>query len=222
MDKKRKVWIVVFLIVSVFGMWARHSYEKEKRRRMEHTLSELARVQYEQRLSAAAPAATPEEEKVEETRDMFASDLPRDSFEAIRQAVGQEFKLMELRFADEMTKALVSTDGQAVQEFVLYRGRKRVEGPNPVKLIGDNPLADSLYDLKAADLGLIPKLAQDALGRAGLEGARVTSVSLAYELIHYKGESPVWTVMVERGTAPPDWEHKFVTFDARGKFKSVF
>jgi hypothetical protein len=49
----------------------------------------------------------------------------------------------------------------------------------------------------------------------------VTSVRFAYEYVRYKGESPVWTFMVERGT-PPDWEHKFVTYDAKGKFKRAF
>ena len=221
MDRKRKILLVVFILASVAGMWVRHSYQKGERLRMERTLAELARVQREQRLMPSAPAgaAPAGAEVVVETRDMFASDLPRESFEAIRQAVGGDFKLMELRFANELTKVLVSTDGQSVQEYVLYRDKRRVEGPKPVKLLGDNPLADSLYEPKAADLGLLPKLAQDALGRAGLEGARVTSVSFAYEFIRYKGESPVWTVMVERGKAPPDWDHKFVTFDAKGKFK---
>ena len=186
---------------------------------MERTLETLARVQREQRLNPT-PTPTPAD-AFEETRDLFTSERPREALDAIRQAVGRDFKLMELRFSDELTKALVSTDGQGVQQFLLARGRKQPDGPSPVNLIGDNPLADSLYEQKEIDLGLIPKLAQDAVGRAGIEGARVTSVSLAYQAIRYKGESPVWTVFVERGT-PPDWEHKFVTYDAKGKFKSLF
>src|SRR5215212_244971 len=163
------------------------------------------------------PTPTPAD-AFEETRDMFAGvERPRESLEAIRQAVGQDFKLMELRFADERTTATVSTDGKGVQQFTLSRGRKQAEGPSPVNLIGDNPLADSLYEQKAVDLELIPKLARDAVARSGIEGGRATSVSFAYQAIRYKGESPVWTVYVERGT-PPDWQHKFVTYDAKGKF----
>lgn len=218
MSKQRKVLLVLFIVVGVIGMVARHYQQKSERERMARMLDELARVQREQRLY---PTPTPAD-AFEETRDMFASeDRPRESLEAIRRAVGQDFKLMELRFADERTTATISTDGQGVQQFTLSRGRKQAEGPSPVNLIGDNPLADSLYEQKAVDLTLMPKLAQDAVTRSDIEGGRVTSATLAYEIIRYKGESPTWTLMVERGT-PPDWEHKFVTYDAKGKFKSLF
>ncbi|HEX8501545.1 MAG TPA: hypothetical protein VF659_13255 [Pyrinomonadaceae bacterium] len=219
MDKKRKVLLVVFIAVSVAGMVARHYHQKAERERMERLIRDLSRAQREQHLY---PTPTPAPaDAYEETRDMFASDLPRESLEAVRQAAGRDFKLMELRFAEELTTVALSTDGQSVQQFTLRRGRRQAEGPSPVNVVGDNPLADSLYQQKAADLGLIPKLAQEAVARSGIEGGRVTSVSFAYEFIRYKGESPVWTFMVERGT-PPDWEHKLVTFDAKGKFKSAF
>ena len=203
-------------------MWARYAYQKSERERMERTLETLARVQREQQMQRLYPTPTPTPaDAFEETRDLFTSERPREALDAIRQAVGPDFKLMELRFSDEQTKALVSTDGKSVQQFLLARGRKQPDGPSPVNIIGDNPLADSLYEQKEVDLGLIPKLAEDAVGRAGIEGGRVTSVSLAYQAIRYKGESPVWTVFVERGT-PPEWEHKFVNYDAKGKFKSLF
>lgn len=219
MSKQRKALLVLFIIVSVAGMVARHYEQKSERERTARMLDELARVQREQRLYPT-PTPTPSD-AYEETRGMFTSDLLRESFEAIRQAVGGDFKLMELRFANELTTANVSTDGKGVQQFTLQRGRKQAEGPSPVNLIGDNPLDDSLYEQKAVDLDLIPKLVQDAVARSGIEGGRVTSVSFAYEAIRYKGESPVWTVFVERGT-PPDWEHKFVNYDAKGKFKRSF
>lgn len=203
-------------------MWARYAYQKSERERMERMISDLARVQREQRMLSLYPTPTPTPaDAFEETRDPFASERPRESFEAIRQAVGQDFKLMELRFAPEMTTATISTDGKGVEQYVVQRGRKVAEGPSTVNLIGDNPLADSLYEPKAVDLDLMQRLAQDALTRAGIEGGRVTSAKFAYEYVRYKGESPVWTFMVERGT-PPDWEHKFVSFDAKGKFKSLF
>lgn len=223
MDKKRKVLLVVFIVVSVAGMWARYAYQKSERERMERLINDLARTQREQEMQRLYPTPTPTPaDAYDETRDMFAGEeRARESFEAIRQAVGQEFKLMELRFANERATATVSTDGQAVQEFTLMRGRRQAEGPSPVKLVGDNPLADSLYEQKAVDFALLPKLAEDAITRSGIEGGRVTSATFAYQLIRYKGESPVWTFMVERGT-PPDWQHKFVTYDAKGKFKDSF
>src|SRR5215212_3143594 len=123
------------------------------------------------------PTPTPAD-AFEETRDMFAGvERPRESLEAIRQAVGQDFKLMELRFADERATATVSTDGQGVQQYVLQRGRKAAEGPSPVHLIRDNTLDDRLYEQKAVDLDLLPNLSRDALTRAGIEGARVTGVT---------------------------------------------
>jgi hypothetical protein len=219
LNKKRKILLVGFIVLSCAGMWARYAHQKSERERMERLIRDLSRVQREQRLYPT-PTPTPAD-AFEETRDLFTSERPREALDAIRQAVGPDFKLMELRFSDELTKALVSTDGRSVQQFLLARGRKRPDGPSPVNIIGDNPLADSLYEQKEVDLGLIPKLAEDAVGRAGIEGARVTSVSFAYQVVRYKGESPVWTVFVERGT-PPEWEHKFVTYDAKGKFKDLF
>lgn len=199
-------------------MWVRY-YRKSERQIMAERLDSLARVQREQRLATEKVEPTPDE-TVKETRDMFDSDLPRESLEAIRQAVGKDFKLMGLLFDNDYVEATVSTDGQSVQNFTLRRGSKNVEGPAPVNLIGDNPLADSLYELKLADLSLLPKLAREAVERAGIPEAKVTSARFSYEIIRYKGESPTWTFFVERG-APPDWPHKHVTFDAKGKFKSI-
>jgi hypothetical protein len=198
MFKSRRLWLVLFIVASALGMWGRYAYQQAERRRMD-----------------ATPA-----DAFEETRDPFQSELPRESLEAIRRAVGGDFKLMELTFAGEFTKAVVSTDGRSAQAFMLYRGRRNVEGPSPVKLIGDDPLGDSLFELKDADLSLIPRLTKEAVERAGLGGAKVTSASFAYSIIRYKGETPEWTLFVERGS-PPDWEHKHVTFDAKGKFKRI-
>ncbi|HZT60425.1 MAG TPA: hypothetical protein VFA21_17600 [Pyrinomonadaceae bacterium] len=222
MSTKRKLLLIAFVVAGVASMFARVWYQQSERWRMEQTLDSLAK--YEREHPIAPPgvvAATPDaEEMVEETRDMFASELPRECLSAIRDAVGGEFKVMELSFADELVSAVVSTDGQSAHEYTLYRGRKKVEGPKDVNVIGDGGLADSLYELKQADLTLMPGLAKEALKRAGIEGARVTSMRFSYSIIRYKGETPEWTVSVERGS-PPDWEHKFVTFDAKGKFKSV-
>ena len=209
MPKSRKVWLVLFVVAGVLGMWARYAYQQAERRRMERTLEELARFEREQTLHPQALASATPADAFEETRDAFQSELPRESLEAIHQAVGGEF-----------TKAVVSTDGQSAQAFMLYRGRRKVEGPSPVRVIGDNPLGDSLFDLKDADLSLIPRLAKEAVERAGIADAKVTSASLSYPIIRYKGESPEWTFFVERGS-PPDWEHRHVTFDARGKFKRI-
>ena len=203
-------------------MWARYSFQKSERQRMEERISSLARMQRDaERARSDAPVEPTPDETVKETRDMFQSELPREFLDAIEQAVGKDFKLMELLFDDDYVQAVVSTDGKSVQNFRLQRGSKKVEGPGPVNLVGDNPLTDSLYELKVADLSLLPKLTKEAVERSGIAEGKVTSARFSYEIIRYKGEAPTWTIMVERGT-PPDWEHKFVTFDAKGKFKSVF
>jgi hypothetical protein len=220
MLKNRKFWLVLFIVASVLGMWGRYAYQQAERRRMERTLEELARFEREQTLHPQALASATPDDAYEETRDPFQSERPRESLEAIRQAVGGEFRLMQLTFADEFAQAVVSTDGRSARQFMLYRGRRKVDGPSPVNLIGDNPLTDSLYELKEADLSLIPRLAKEAVERAGIEGAKVTSASLSYPIIRYKGETPEWTFFVERGS-PPDWPHKNVTFDAKGKFKRI-
>lgn len=224
MDRKRKIYLAIFIVAGIASMWARYWHQKSERQEMEDRIRSLAQYEREHpilpsALASATPSASPEE-TVEETRDMFTSDLPRDYMGAIRQAVGADFKVMNLVFDDRYAKATVSTDGKSVKEFTLWRGKKNVEGPSDVNLIGDNPLADSLFELKTADLSLIPKLVREAVERSGIKDGRVTSASFAYPLIYNKGESPEWTIMVERGS-PPDWEHKFVTFDAKGRFKSV-
>lgn len=207
MTGKRKVLLIVFIFASAAAMWGRYAYEKERREKMQRTLDELAQFERERTLSRASSAEATPAPTVEETRDMFASDLPRERLEAIRQAVGQDFKLMEIYFSDLLTTATVSTDGKTVRQFQISRYDGKTQGPNPVNLLGDAPLSESLYDVRSVNLALIPKLAKDALTRAGLDGGRVTGARFAYSLIRYKGETPEWTVMVERGTAPPDWEH---------------
>jgi hypothetical protein len=221
MGKGRKIWLLLFVVAGVLSMWARFAYQRSERQRMERTLDELARIEREQEFRPSALVEATPAETVAETRDMFASDLPRESLEAIRQSAGGDFKLMELSFTDEFTKAVVSTDGQSARQYMLFRGKRQVDGPSDVKLIGEQPLADSLYEQKAVDLSLMPKLSKEALERAGLEGARVTSMTFSYPIIRYKGETPEWTVTVERGEVP-NWDHKFVTFDAKGKFKRIF
>lgn len=198
----------------------RYFFQKSERQIMEERISALVRMQSEQRARAVATVEATPDETVKETRDMFGSELPSESLDSIRQAIGKDFKLMELLFDDDYVQAIVSTDGQSVQNFTLRRGSKKIEGPAPVNLIGDNPLGNSLYDPKAADLSLLPKLAREAVERSGIADAKVSSARFSYQLFRYKGELPSWTFMVERGT-PPDWQHKFVTFDAKGKFKNV-
>ncbi len=198
----------------------RYYFQKSERQIMEERISALVRMQSEQRARAVATVEATPDETVKETRDMFESELPSESLDSIRQAIGKDFKLMELLFDDDYVQAIVSTDGQSVQNFTLRRGSKNIEGPAPVNLIGDNPLGNSLYDLKAADLSLLPKPAREAVERSGIADAKVSSARFSYQLFRYKGELPSWTFMVERGT-PPDWQHKFVTFDAKGKFKNV-
>lgn len=222
MTRNRKILLVVFIVVSIAGMWARHYNEKQKRRKMEETLRSLATYQSAERAKALLPAAAPTpDDRVEEPRDMFDSTLPDELLEQVKQKVGQDFKLMELVVDADRLDARVSTDGATVQQYERRKDRSTVEGPAEVKIIGDGKLGDSLYDPKLVNLSLVPKLAKEAAERAGLPGGKVETARFNYPFIRYKGEGPEWNFVVyaNGGDGP---ESKFVVFDAKGKFKKTF
>lgn len=222
MSRNRKILLVVFIAVSVFGMWARHAYEKQKRRKMEDTLRSLATYQSAERARALLPTTAPTpDDRVEEPRDMFDSALPDELLEQVRQKVGKEFKLMELVLDEKSLQARVSTDGTTVQHYERPKDHSTVQGPAEVKIIGDGKLDDSLYDPKLVNLSLVPKLVKDAAERAGVPAGKVETVRFNYPFIRYKGESPEWTLYVAGGEGDQR-QSKFVVFDAKGKFKRVF
>lgn len=209
--------LVVLVVVGVLSMWARYASEQAERRKREamfRALSTYSSARPEMPAAAPPPAAPAE------ARDMFDSTLPQESFDLVRRAVGRDFKLMELSFGEKYVSVKVSADAGVVQQYQLDKDRKSVEGPSPVQLIGGGKLDDSLYDPAAANVALIPKLSQEALARAALPESKVTRVTLSYPIIRYAGEGPEWTVMVETGEGDK-WQHKFVTFDTKGKFKSL-
>ena len=79
MLRGRKLWLVLFVVASALGMWARYAYQQGERRRMERTLEGLARFEREQTLRPQALASATPADAFEETRDAFQSGLPRDS-----------------------------------------------------------------------------------------------------------------------------------------------
>jgi hypothetical protein len=218
LSKKRTVLLVAFIVVSVLGMWARYASQQAEKHKREELFRRLST--YSQ-LEPAAPAASPTPAPPVDPRSMFDSTLPQESLDLVRQAVGRDFKLMELRFGETLTTLKVSADAETVQQYMFEKDGKRVEGPQPVQLIGGGKLGDSLYDPAAVDLALIPKLAREAVERAGLPDAKVTTVSLSYSIIRYAGEGPEWTVFVETGKVGENWQYKHVTFDTKGKFKRI-
>jgi hypothetical protein len=216
--KTRYILAGLLLVTGVLSMWARHAAQQAEKRKREELFRRLSTYS---RPELLAPTPPPTPEAPPETRDMFDSTLPQESLELVRQAVGRDFKLMELSFGDEHVFVKVSSDGSTVQQYHLDKNRKSVDAPQPVQLIGDGKLGDSLYDPAAADLTLIPRLSKEALERAALPDARVTRVSLNYSIIRYAGEGPEWTVFVERGKVGEDWQYKHVTFNTKGKFKRI-
>lgn len=223
MSRGRKILLVVFIVTSVLGMWARHAYQKaeqRKRERMFATLSEAMRRR--EREAEEARAAAERENHVEETRDMFDSALPQESYDLIRQAVGQDFRLLEVWFNEKGVMAKVSTDGQTVSEYRKWKDRKGVEGPLPVQLTGDGKLEDNLLKAADLDLSLVPKLAREAKERAALPDSKVSTLRLNFPFIRYEGEGPEWTAMVEAGKPGENWQNRHVTFDTKGKLKKVY
>lgn len=207
----------ILLLSGALSMWARYASEQAEKRKREALFQRLSISSARPEMLVPSPTGTP---APAETRGMFDSSLPQETFDLIRQAVGRDFKLMELSFGETRVHVNVSTDAATVQQYQLDKNAKTVEGPQPVRLIGGGPLDASLYDPAAADLSLIPKLSKEALERAGLPGAKVASVRLNHSIIRYAGEGPEWTVSVESG-AGDTWKHKYVIFDTKGKFKSI-
>lgn len=222
MSRNRKILLILFIVGTVASMWARHSYEQQKRRKMEETLRSLATYQSAERAKSLLPASAPTpDDRVEEPRDMFDSELPQELLEQVTQKVGGDFKLMELAVTDRGLQANVSTDGATVQQYERRKDRSTVEGPAEVKIIGDGKLGDSLYDPKLVNLSLVPKLAKEAAERAAIPGGKAETARFNYPFIRYKGEGPEWNFVVyaNGGDGP---ESKFVVFDAKGKFKKTF
>lgn len=222
MSRNRKILLILFIVASVGSMWARHSYEQQKRRKMEDTLRSLATYQSAERAKALLPTSAPTpDDRVEEPRDMFDSELPQELLEQLTQKVGKDFKLMELYVTARGLQANVSTDGATVHQYERPKDRKTVEGPAEVRIVGDGKLADSLFDPKLVNLSLVPKLAREAAERAGVPGGKVETARFHYPFIRYRGEGPEWTLYVAGGEGDAR-QSKFVTFDAKGKFKKVF
>jgi hypothetical protein len=222
LSRNRKILLILFIVGTVGSMWARHSYEQQKRRKMEETLRSLATYQSAERAKALLPASAPTpDDRVEEPRDMFDSELPQELLEQVTQKVGKEFKLTELSVTDRGLQANVSTDGATVHQYERRKDRKAVEGPAEVRIVGDGKLADSLFDPKLVNLSLVPKLAKEAAERAGVPGGKVETARFQYPFIRYRGEGPEWTLYVAGGEGDAR-QSKFVVFDAKGKFKRVF
>ena len=222
MSRNRKILLLSFIAVSVAGMWVRHSYEKSQRLKMENTLRSLATAMREsEREKEVKLAAEARANYVEEARDIFDSTLPQESLDQIRQKVGQDFRLLEVVVLDSGLWAKLTTDGKAVSEYRRWKKRRDIEGPLPVQIRGEGKLEDVLLKPGDVDLSLVPKMAKEAKERAALPDSKVDSLRLNFPFIRYAGEGPEWTASVETGKPGENWQHKYVTFDTKGKFKKV-
>ena len=217
MTRNRKIFAAVFIVVSLVGMWARYQNDKAEKRKREDMLRSLANMTRESERQRLQPAP---EEIVNDPRDVFNSDLPQEYLEQIKQSVGQDFKLLEITFHEKMVTAQVSTDGQSVKEYRRFKSSKKVDGPIEVTISGDGKVEDNLFKLADVNISLIPKMAKEAQERAALPGGKVTSARFNYPFIRYAGEGPEWTVTVE-SEKDGKWEHKYVTFDPKGKHKKT-
>jgi hypothetical protein len=223
MSRNRKVLLIVFIAVSVAGMWARYAYQKAEQRKRERLFASLSEsMRSYEREKEEKRAAEARANYVEETRDIFDSELPRESLEQIRQKVGQDFRLLEVWIHDKGLWAKLTTDGKTVSEYRRWKNRRDIEGPLPVQISGDGKLEDVLLKPTDVDLSLVPRLAKEARERAALPDSKVDSLRINFPFIRYAGEGPEWTASVETGKPGENWQSKHVTFDAKGKFKKVF
>ena len=213
----RRIFAAIFIVVSVVGMVARYQYDKAEKRKREEMLRSLANMTREAERERLFPTPEP---TVEEPRDVLDSTLPQEYLEQIRQAVGGDFKLLDLRVHEMGMSAKLSTDGETVREYRRWKHQKNAEGPFDVKIIGDGKVEDNLLEPADVDLSLVPKLSKEAFERAAFPDSKVDGASIQYPLFRTKGQGPEWTVNLsaKRGEK---WEFKNVTFDAKGKFKEV-
>lgn len=198
-------------------MWARHAYQQAEKRKREELFRRLSTHSTLRAETMPTPEPVPAE-----TRDMFDSTLPQESLEQIKQAVGQDFHLLEMWFHEKGVFAKVSTDGKSVKEYRRWTNRKEIDGPIEVSLTGDGKLEDHLLKMSDLDLSLVPKVAKEARERAALTDSKVSSVHFKLPFLKYVGEGPEWSVMVEAGTPGVNWQNKHVTFDAKGKLKKAY
>ncbi|HEX5705940.1 MAG TPA: hypothetical protein VFX96_01495 [Pyrinomonadaceae bacterium] len=220
MDKKKRIILAAALVVvGVGSMWARYASEEAARRKREALFRSLST--YTSRPAALDSTVSTTPDQPADTRDTFDAGLLDETFGLIKQAVGQEFKLLDLSISELGFTVNVSTDGQNVQLYRRPKGRKNLEGPSKVQMLGDGDLTHSLYDPSEANLALVPKLVEEAKERAELPDSRASSATFTYALMRYKGESPEWTISVEGGEGESR-QSKSVVFDAKGKFKKVF
>ena len=222
MGKNRKILLIVFIAVSAAGMWARHAYQKAEQRKRERMLASLAEsFRQGEREKEEKRAAEARANHVEETRDIFDSTLPQESLEQIRQKVGQDFRLLEVVVLESGLWAKLTTDGKTVSEYRRWKNRRDIEGPLPVQITGGGELEGALLKPAEVDLSLVPRLAKEAKERAALPDPKVDSVRINFPFLRYEGEGPEWTASVETGEPGKNWQHKYVTFDPKGKFKKV-
>ncbi len=209
----------LLVVAGVGSMWARYASEQAERRKREALFRSLSTYSSH----PAAPDAPAETKPAEpaDPRDKFDEGLMREAFEQVKEKVGPEFKLMEVSISDLGFGANVSTDGENVQSYRRPKGKRELEGPGKVQIIGEGGIKDSLFDASSVNLALVPKLLEEAKERAALPEGKASSARFNYPLFRYKGESPEWTILVESGEGE-SWQHKFVVFDAKGKFKKLF
>lgn len=217
MSRKKLIMAGALVVAGVLSMWARHEADKAERRKREAVLRSLSTHVSGTR---ATQAPTPDD-TIDEPREMFDSTLPQESLESIRQAVGQDFKLLELYVHEQGLMAKVSTDGQSVKEYRRWKNRKNVDGPEDVRLVGDGKLEENLLKPDAVDFSLLAKIAKEAKERAALPDSKVSSARFKYPFLMYKVDGPEWSLMVETGSGD-SWQHKSVVFDSKGKFKRLY
>lgn len=214
----RQIFALVFIAVSVLGMYLRYQNqqaEKRKREQMFRTLSNLSRDIGRTHLEGPTPEPT-----VDEKRGMFDGELPQEYLEKIKQAAGGDPKMLELHVGEMGLTVKLSNDGETVKEYRHWKHRKAPEGPFEVNIIGDGKVSDNLLKPADVDLALVPKMAKEAYERAAFPDSKVDGARLQYPLFRQRGQGPEWTVSLSARRGEK-WEFKYATFDAKGKFKEL-
>ncbi len=223
MSKKRKLLLIVFIVVSLIGMWVRHANEKQKVRERERLFRTLS-MTGERREPTAEEIARAEEARakyIEEPRRMYDDGtLPQESLNLIGQAIGQEIKAYELAVHEDAMTVTYSPDGQSLQRINRSKSSRTADEPQPWNFFDRGKLTDHLFDMKEADLSLVPKIWAESAARSTLINPKVSFLLFKYDYDRTKGDHPIWWAYV-KGEKDGKADSITVLFDWKGNFLRV-
>jgi hypothetical protein len=199
-----RLFIVVCAALALCG-----ACERKPRRTMTPEVERLLRAQNQR------PSPTPRPTPV---GDMFDGELARRAFDAIKERAAGDLKLRELRLTP-LGLSVLAEDPKDESKVVLYRWNNEgggIEGPQPPDPFG--VVSSKSLDVALVDWSLLPAMAGEAKGKAGLRKPEVAMASFSKPYGVFGGDDPVWSITLKPGEG--EYKSESFEFDPKGKLKS--